>query len=83
MIQPSLGSVLWLENVIMRRHTIVLDLIILSGQMSLYKFIFLMKRFNTPNYHVCNLEEDVFHILMESTRNVSLKRQIFQRSYNI
>lgn len=80
-VQPQLPRSPWFDECGLNRTDTVLAMRLRCGHMPLNKFAYLMRKVPSPNCTECDVEEDVYHILMECVRNESARRQIVDEAF--
>jgi ribonuclease HI len=76
-IQPTLPHSPWYEKTTdIERSHLVTALRLRSGHVPLNSFGYMMKKVDSPNCTICNVVEDVFHIIMECTRTNDLRNKL-------
>ncbi|CAB3246034.1 unnamed protein product [Arctia plantaginis] len=81
-IQPCPSHVLWFADSDLSGQEVVTALRLRSGHMPLNSFTYMMKKSSSPNCTICNVREDVYHIMVECQRNKA-ERDRFQMKHGI
>lgn len=76
-IQPHIPQYSWVEQNGLNRKVTQMALRLRSGHIPTNKFGYLMRKVPSPNCNVCNVVEDVQHVLMECARNAIGRRSLF------
>ncbi|KAG6457310.1 hypothetical protein O3G_MSEX010239 [Manduca sexta] len=67
-IQLQITTLPWIDQTILKRNLLVIALRLRSGHVPSNKFLYLLKKSQSPNCDTCGTIEDVQHILMECIR---------------
>lgn len=78
-IQPHVCYYPWIDNINLNKSFLTIALRLRSGHIPSNKFGYLMKKVPSPNCITCGVVEDVLHILMECSRNSSLRNLFFEQ----
>lgn len=82
-IQPNIHRFPWVDQTRMSRTDITMALRLRAGHVPLNAFAYLMGKVISPMCSVCNIVEDVHHLLAECARGEELRAQLFSRDFNV
>ncbi|CAH2108888.1 unnamed protein product [Euphydryas editha] len=69
-------NVPWFCKINLNKRDLSLALRLRSYHIPLNCFLYLMRKTNSPNCTVCGSHEDLYHVLMECTRNEPLRQEL-------
>lgn len=82
-IQSSIPRSIWFKDIDMNRNDLTTAFRLRSGQIPLNSFGFMMNKVDTPNCTVCNVVEDVYHIIMECSRTEEMRQKLQLPNYDM
>jgi hypothetical protein len=84
MVGSTLPHSPWYEKTTdIERSHLVTALSLRSGHVPKNSYGYMMKKVDSPNCCVCNVVEDVFHIIMECTRTNDLRKTLNINRYDV